>query len=178
MGDVGQLKGSISSNIVIPICSAFSPETQLWGLCRTTMPWAGQCLSMLLSCFQMISRLECQCAHPYNVWIAFFTLAPLFFHTLCISCSCYFQLGLLLLWVVHSPRLQCKNQRRSCLWLNCGTGSAGYTHLTLLETCKAQRKEVIHLVSSWTVYSVCLFIDKKKTDFAITFSNGSTNSAY
>lgn len=25
VGDVGQLKGSISSNIVIPICSAFSP---------------------------------------------------------------------------------------------------------------------------------------------------------
>lgn len=61
VGDVGQLKGSISSNIVIPICSAFSPETQLWGLCQT-VPWAGQWLLMLLSCLQRISLLVWQFA--------------------------------------------------------------------------------------------------------------------
>lgn len=56
------------------------------------------------------------------------------------------QLALVILQ--HSALLQCKTQSRSCLWLNWGTGSAGYIHLTLLETCTAQRKKVIHLVSS------------------------------
>lgn len=66
VGDVGQLKGSISSNIVIPICSAFSPETQLWGLCQA-MPWAALWLFMLSPCFQKICLV---CFLPF-FWIMF-----------------------------------------------------------------------------------------------------------
>lgn len=46
--DVGQLKDSVSSYIVIPICSAFSRETQLWGLCQSTRPWAGRWLNAVV----------------------------------------------------------------------------------------------------------------------------------
>lgn len=60
----------------------------------------------------------------------------------------YFQLELSLLGLSTLTPLQRRNQPRSCLWLNWWTGSAGYTRLTLLETCTAQRKEVIHLVLS------------------------------
>lgn len=145
VGDVGQLKGSISSNIVIPICSAFSPETQLWGLCQT-VPWAGQWLLMLLSCFQRISLLVWQfafCHFGIMLKSLALPLAPL-----SLSSLFFPQLELSLLGLSTLVPLRCKNQSRSCLRLNWGTGSAGYTHLTLLETCTVQRKEVIHLVSS------------------------------
>lgn len=85
VGDVGQLKGSISSNIVIPICSAFSPETQLWGLCQT-VPWAGQWLLMLLSCLQRISLLVWQfafCQFGIMFKSLALPLAPLFIIPFC-----------------------------------------------------------------------------------------------
>lgn len=174
VGDVGQLKGSISSNIVIPICSAFSPETQLWGLCQS-VPWAGQWLLMLLSCLQRISLL---------VWQFAFCQFGIMFQSLALPLAPLFIIPFFFppAWtftplVVHSVPLRCKNQSRSCLWLNWGTGSAGYTHLTLPETCAAQRKEVIHLVSSDKAQFnslLCLpfhwLKEKKQTDFSITFA--------
>lgn len=73
MGDVGQLKGSISSNIVIPICSAFH-QKQLWGLCQTSMLWAEQWLWMLFVLFQMIYLLFGILKIPFKMFA--FTLTP------------------------------------------------------------------------------------------------------
>lgn len=136
-GDVGQLKGSISSNIVIPICSAFFTSNQaLRSLSddnALVQPSASQSL-------QENSLLLLQCY--FSLW-----------YVVDVPSFSSFIISHLPAWtftprVVRCVQLRCKDQSRSCLWLHWGTGSAGYTHLTLLEFFEVQRKEVINLVWS------------------------------
>lgn len=94
--------------------------------------------------------------HDFSTCVAASFLSfPNYFKIAC-SCSPFFTASVSLVSFTFSFNFhslgclvalpKCKTQIRSCLWLKWGTGSTGYTHLTLLETWTAQRKEVFHLI--------------------------------
>lgn len=55
-----------------PHLFCFSPETQLWGLCQTSMPWAGQWLSVCL----VSDDLSTFCILQITFKMFAFTLTP------------------------------------------------------------------------------------------------------